>query len=187
MEVYLVILIGIALGMDAFGINIIIGINSAVSKIDKIQYALSCAFFQFLLCFLGGTMGNVFQKYVAPVSNTFAGIVIGCVGILMIINGIKNKEETIFLKNSIKIILGISVSIDSLVIGFSVFKDISNIISLSIFSLLIGLITFTMCIAASFISNNIKKIDFVKKYCCYLSGIILILFAISFFFNQNFI
>lgn len=187
MQVYFVILIGIALGMDAFGVNLAVGINNKIFKKDKIQYGLSCAIFQGLFCFLGGFLGNIFEKSVAMISNNITAIIIGIVGILMFINGWKNEEESILGKGYMKILLGISVSIDALVIGFSMFHHIEFVELLLLYSILIGLITLTMCLVASFIASKFKKINFIKKYCNYISGIVLILFAISLFFNENLI
>ncbi len=55
------------------------------------------------------------------------GLIIIVVGILMILEGFKQKEKSIFLNKSMYFILGISVSIDALIIGFTTLTYISNL------------------------------------------------------------
>lgn len=43
------------------------------------------------------------------------------------------------------IILGISVSVDAMVIGFTVFNNIERVLSLLVYTILIGLITLLIC------------------------------------------
>ncbi len=79
------------------------------------------------------------------------------VGIVMIIDGLKEKESDLLIKDSTCIILGISVSIDALVIGFTTFCKLSSIIILLVNSILIGLITLFLCTLAFFFCRYIKK------------------------------
>ena len=48
-----IIIVGVALAMDAVGVSISIGVNSAINKKNKIEFIISFAFFQFLFFFLG--------------------------------------------------------------------------------------------------------------------------------------
>ena len=45
------IIVGVALAMDAVGVSISIGVNSAIKRINKIGFIISFAFFQFLFFF----------------------------------------------------------------------------------------------------------------------------------------
>ena len=56
------------------------------------------------------------------------GIAIAIVGILMIKEGVEDTEEdeTLLLKKGMVLILGVSVSIDAFVVGFTGFNYISN-------------------------------------------------------------
>src|SRR5690242_7268266 len=94
MEVFSVIIIGIALAMDALGASLSIGINSAIKKRKKIYYLISFGFFQCILFFLGGMLGNYCNNCLIAISNTLGGMVIAIVGILMIIDGIKNDKKS---------------------------------------------------------------------------------------------
>ena len=116
-----IIIIGVALAMDAVGVSISIGVNSAINKENKIEFIISFAFFQFLFFFLGKISGNLFETYITAMPNVIGGIAIAIVGILMISDGFENREndERMLLKKGVALILGVSVSIDAFVIGFT--------------------------------------------------------------------
>lgn len=177
-----VILIGLALAMDAFGVSLGIGINSAIIKKQKILYIISFAFFQFLFAFLGGYAGYFFNTYIASIPEILGGIIIGIVGILMIIEGMKKDKESVLTKSSMIFILGMSVSIDALVIGFTAFNSIKKIRLLFFNSLIIGAITFIMCAIAFFAGKYIKTISYISKYADFFGGAALIFFSLKMLF-----
>lgn len=182
MNIYDVIIIGIALAMDAFGVTLGIGVNSILNKKHKIKFILSFAFFQFLFTYIGGTLGYLFDTYIAEISSIAGGIIISIVGILVIIDNFKEKENEILIKNSTCLILGISVSIDALVIGFTAFHEISDKLLLCIDSVLVGLITLFICTLGFIICKYIKKIKFITEYSNFLAGIILIFLGLKMIF-----
>ena len=182
MNLYDVMIIGIALAMDAFGVTLGIGLNSLINRNHKIKFILSFAFFQFLFTYIGGSLGYLFDTYIATIPSIAGGIIMGIVGILMIIDGIKEKENELLLKNSTCVILGISVSIDALVIGFTVFHEITRNLLLFVNSILIGLITLFICTLGFFICRYIKRIKFITTYANFFAGIVLISFGIKMIF-----
>lgn len=177
-----VIIIGIALAMDAFGVTLGIGINPILNKKHKIKFILSFAFFQFLFTYIGGILGYLFDTYIAEISSIAGGIIISIIGILVIIDNFKEKEKEVLIKNSTCLILGISVSIDALVIGFTAFHKLSDKLLLCIDSVLIGLITLFICTLGFIICNYIKKMKFITEYSNFLAGIILIFFGLKMIF-----
>jgi putative Mn2+ efflux pump MntP len=182
MNLYDVIIIGIALAMDAFGVTLGIGLNSLINRKHKVKFILSFAFFQFLFTYLGGSLGYLFDTYIATIPSIAGGIIMGIVGILMIIDGIKEKENDMLMKNSTCIILGISVSIDALVIGFTIFHEITSNLLLCVNSILIGLITLFICTLGFFICRYIKRIKFITTYANFFAGVILIFFGVKMIF-----
>lgn len=182
MNLYDVIIIGIALAMDAFGITLGIGLNSSINRKHKFKFILSFAFFQFLFTYLGGSLGYLFDTYVATIPSVAGGIIMCIIGILIIIDNLKEKESELLTKNSTCVILGISVSIDALVIGFTVFHEISSILVLCVNSILIGLITLFICTLGFFICKYIKKIKFITAYANFFAGIVLIVFGLKMIF-----
>lgn len=182
MNLYDVTIVGIALAMDAFGVTLGIGLNPIIKRENKMKFVLSFAFFQFLFTYVGGSLGYLFELYITDIHSIAGGIIIGIVGILIIIDGFKAKESKVLMKNSTCIILGISVSIDALVIGFTAFHQISKNLLLCVDAVLIGLITFFICTLGFFICKYIKKITFVTKYADFFAGITLIFFGFKMIF-----
>lgn len=182
MNVLEVIFIGLALSMDALGVTLGIGVNSQIDSKKKVSYIISFSFFQFLLTIIGGSIGYYVDIYIIEISNMLGGVSIGVVGLLMIIQGVKNDKSSMLNRRSMVIILGISVSIDALIVGFITMHHLGNLILLTINSILIGLITLIICSTGLFICRYIKKVDFISKYADYLAGLILIIFALKIIF-----
>lgn len=177
-----VIIIALALAMDAFGVTLGIGLNPILKREHKIKFVLSFAIFQFLFTYIGGSLGYLFDTYVTCIPSIAGGIIMGIVGVLMIIDGFKEKENNILIKNSICIMLGISVSIDALVIGFTVFHCLGGSLILCVDSILIGLITMLISTIGFFTCKYIKKINFIARYANFLGGVALIFFALKMIF-----
>ncbi len=177
-----VFIIGTALAMDAFGVALGIGLNPILERRHKLKFVLSFSFFQFLFTFLGGSMGHLFDVYIANIPSLAGGIIMGIVGILMIIDGLEEKENKMIIKNSTCLILGISVSIDALVIGFTTFHKISNVAALFSYSAFIGLITALFSNGAFIIGRVIKKIEFIAQYANFFGGTALIIFGLKMIF-----
>lgn len=179
MSLSYILIIGTALAMDAFGVALGVGLNPVLNRRHKMKFILSFAFFQFFFTFLGGSSGHLFDVYVASIPSLAGGIIMGVVGILMIIDGLNEKENNMLTKNSTCLILGVSVSIDALVIGFTAFHKISNVMVLIGDSIIIGLITVMFSSIAFLIGKYIKKIDFISKYANFFGGTALIIFGLK--------
>ena len=175
MELKDVVLIGIAMSMDALGLTISLGINPYLIKKNKIKFILSFAFFQFIFLFLGGIAGRVFDTYVVSMSSIVGGIIISLIGFIMLISAFKNndKDDSLLIKKSMYIILGMSVSVDALVVGFTAFYDVIGVL-IFVDSILVGLITLLLCTIGFFLCRYARKIDFICKYADILGGIILL-------------
>ncbi|MBE6062429.1 MAG: hypothetical protein E7207_02450 [Clostridium butyricum] len=182
MALLYVFIIGIALAMDAFGVALGIGLNPILERRHKIKFVVSFSFFQFLFTFIGGNMGHLFEVYIADIPSVVGGIIMELVGTLMIIDGFEEKANKMLIKNSTCLILGISVSIDALVIGFTTFHKIANLITLFYYSSIIGFITVLFSNGAFIIGRCIKKIDFVAKYANFFGGTALIIFGFKMIF-----
>lgn len=179
MSIYYIIIIGVALSMDAFGVALGLGLNSVLKRNNKLKFIVSFSSFQFLFTFLGGISGHLFDVYITNIPSLAGGIVMCSIGVLMIIDGLKEKESNILIKDSTCIILGISVSIDALVIGFTTFCKVNSIVVLGVNSIFIGLITLFLSTVAFFICRYIKRVSFMSKYADFLGGIALIIFGIK--------
>lgn len=182
MSFYILLSIAVALSLDAFGVAICIGLNNQVKRNHKFLFAASFAFFQFLFSLIGAYIGLLFNTYIASIPQLIGGIVIALVGVLMIKEGYENKGECPLIKPSMYFVLGMSVSIDAMVIGFTALSNINNVIVMISDTVIIGLVTLIMSLTAFFVARYLKRIDAIGKYADYLGGIILILFGIKMIF-----
>jgi putative Mn2+ efflux pump MntP len=181
MDLYPLFTIALALSLDAFGVALCIGLNSQTKLVNKIGFIISFAVFQFLFSYIGAYAGFLFNTYVATMPSIIGGMIISFVGVVMIKEGIENGGKCPLLKPKMYFILGMSVSIDAMVVGFTVLNNITKVILFKD-TLFIGGITLIMCILAFIISKYLKKIEVVGKYADYIGGIILIIFGLKMMF-----
>ena len=181
-----VLLIPFALALDAFGVSLSLGFSSKYKFKQLIFFCLSFGFFQFLFSLLGGICGDIVNSYILTVPKVFGGIVILIVGIMMFKESFENKnsEEDFHKKifNNLYITLGISVSIDALVVGFTAY-NLHNFKLIILNTLLVGVVTLLLCMLAIFLSMHLKKVTFISKYADFLGGIILVIFGIKMIFS----
>lgn len=176
------LLIALAVSLDAFGVAIAIGINDKATLLNKLCFALSFGIFQFLCSFIGGLGGKLFTENIAAVPSLLGGIVIAIVGILMIKEGMEDKDENFILSFKMYFILGISVSIDAIVVGFITFSSIGSITTLALVTGVVGIVTGIMSLIAFIMARFLGKISIIGKYGDYIGGIILILFGLKMIF-----
>jgi putative Mn2+ efflux pump MntP len=171
--------ISLALGLDAFGVALSLGLDKRINKIIALFFTFCAGFFQGFFVFAGGVAGEFFNRYICTLPHIVGGSIIILVGILMIREGFSDQEKIKKIHWLLIVILGISVSIDALVIGFSTFNVFYNKVILLEKSLVVSTITSIMTILAFFISRRIRIIHFFRKYADFIGGIILILFGIK--------
>jgi putative Mn2+ efflux pump MntP len=179
MDFYSLFVIAIALSLDAFGVALCIGLNKGTTAAAKVMVAASFGFFQFLFSLIGALAGVVFTTYVTSVPSIIGGAVVSFVGIMMLKEGREEKEECYILKPAMIALLGISVSIDALVIGFTALSSIHSMVSVMSDTLIIGIVSFIMSFIAFYLSRHLNKIDVVSRYADYIGGVILVLFGLK--------
>ncbi|MDP4179294.1 MAG: manganese efflux pump [Bacillota bacterium] len=182
MNIFDIAVIGTALSLDAFGVSLSIGLNSKVKRTNKCMFAVSFGFFQFAFAFLGGLFGNLFNAYILEVPGVIGGIITAFVGVLMVKEGFNEQKECLLIKPKMYFVLGISVSIDALVIGFTVLNTINKLNLILKDTIYIGVITLCFSFSAFYIAKYLKKINLVCKYADYIGGIVLIVFGIHMMF-----
>ncbi|NFN14763.1 hypothetical protein FDB56_07575, partial [Clostridium botulinum] len=158
------------------------GLGLILTFKNKMKFILSFAFFLVLFTYVGGSLGYLFVVYIVSISSLAGGVILFAIGILMILDGLKSEKNDVLERNSTCIILGISVSIDALVVGFTTLHNLNSALLLALDSLMIGLITLVICLSGLFLCKYIKKINFISKYADFLAGIILILFGLKMVF-----
>lgn len=180
-----ILFIPVALALDAFGVALSLGFSNKHKFKQLMLFCLSFGFFQFLFSFLGGIFGDVINSYILTIPKVFGGIVILIVGILMFKEALGHCDEDDYedkkLFNNLYITLGISVSIDALVVGFTAY-NLHNFRLIFLNTLLVGIVTLILSLFAVFLSAHLKKIKIITKYADFLGGVLLILFGLKMIF-----
>ena len=174
------ILLGIALAMDAFSVSVVNGLNEPNMKSSKkILIPLVFALFQFLMPLIGyfcvKTLADNFKTF-ANITPYIAFILLLFIGIKMIIDGCKKKENNDEVITSFKMLLlqGVATSIDALSVGFAIetYSYLEAIIS----CIIIGVLTFGICILGILIGRIIG--DKLNNKASIFGGCILIIIGI---------
>jgi len=182
MDFYSLFVIALALSLDAFGVALCIGLNKGTTAAAKAMVATSFGFFQFLFSLAGALAGFVFTTYITSVPSIIGGAVVSFVGIMMLKEGREEKEECYILKPAMIAVLGVSVSIDALVIGFTALSSVQGASAVLFDTLFIGAVSFVMSFIAFYLSKHLHKIDLVSRYADYIGGVILVLFGMKMMF-----
>ncbi len=194
----IIILLGIALSMDAFAVSITDGlIYNDINKKKGIFIALVFGFMQALMPLIGyllvegitilvdETAGEAAGQLMSKVVSWIAFVLLVVLGIKMILEAIKEikKEEEQKVKKlfSYKEVLyfGLVTSIDALGSGVALHSDISTNATIWLHAGIIMVITFTISLIGVFLGNKIEKLLKGKyEITGIIGGIILVLLGI---------
>jgi len=173
-----IILLSIGLAMDAFAVSISYGIcNKDAEFRDALRLAFHTALFQILMPLAGYIFGDLLGRFISFFSPFIASGLLVIIGIKMIIESFKNKEEcqrVDISKGKALLFICIATSIDAFAAGISI--GLINL-PMAVSLIFIGSITFIM----SFTGVYIGKVagNFLEKQAEILGGIILIIIAIK--------
>lgn len=182
MHLNFLIMIALALSFDAFGVALSLGLNSKINSVNKIAFCFSFGYFQFLFSYLGCYFGIIFNKYFLALPKLIGGGIVFWVGVMMIKDGLQEKGNKFIITTKMYIILGASVSVDALIIGFTTFNSIRSHEIILFSTLTIGFITMLMTALAFIVSKKLKNIPILSSYADYLGGLILIAFGLKMMF-----
>ena len=179
---------GISLAADAFSVSLANGLNEQdMKKTKMLGIAGVFAFFQALMPFIGWFFVKKFVQIfeiLAWIIPWVALALLCFIGIKMLIDGIKNKEEEEKKRVGIwgVLVQGIATSIDALSAGFGLerYNVWEALISVSI----IGIITFGICFAGVNIGKKFGT--HLAGKASILGGVILIIIGIEIFITGIF-
>lgn len=193
-----IILLGIALSMDAFAVSVTDGLTySDINRKKSFFIAFVFGFMQALMPLIGFFLvegissivgeagGEGAGKIMADVVSWVAFTLLLIIGAKMLIEGIKNikklpeeKESKLF---SFKEVLyfGFATAIDALGTGVALHSGLSNNYTIWLHISIIMIITFTISLIGLFLGNRITKLLKGKfEITQIIGGIILIILAI---------
>ena len=180
MSITELILISLGLAMDAFSVSVCKGLS--MKKIDckgTVVTALFFGVFQAIMPMIGFFLGNRFSTFISAYSRIITFVLLGFIGGKMIYEVLKNEngfEITEYRLDFRELtLLAVATSIDALAVGIIFTSHQSNLLFSAV---IIGAITFAVCLAGVAIGNRFgskyeKKAEFA-------GGIVLILIGIKF-------
>ncbi len=139
------ILVGFSVGLDNFAISVAMGL-SGLSKRHRIRNSLVFCGFETGMPIIGFFIGRGLASSLGSAASIFGGGLLVATGIYTIIQDLLIAETGEPAPNSIKrlLIMGVSISIDSLIVGFSLgaAKEplAETVIIIGIFSIILSLL-----------------------------------------------
>lgn len=189
-----IILLGIALSMDAFAVSISDGMRyEKVTFLTAFKIAITFGIYQAAMPAIGFLCGNFVYDYICRFDHWIALLLLGYLGGKMLFDGIKdsiarhNDEEVVVEKNGISfkelMIQGIATSIDALAVGLTLAANQSEG-GLSVWTsvLIIGGSTTVICIPPVFLGK--KTGDLLNNKAQILGGLILLGIGLKIFISH---
>ncbi len=173
MKLLSIIIIAVALAMDAFAVSVVSGSVYKRLKMRQIfRMAVFFSGFQALMPLIGSLAGLSIKKYIAGYDHWIAFGLLSAVGAKMIYESFKiGSVEQSFDPSNIFILLVLSVatSIDALAVGVTLSLITSSII---VAVIIIGIVTFALSYLGVFIGKRIGH--FFENKIAALGGLFLI-------------
>lgn len=184
-----ILLIGVGLSMDAFAVSVT---NGMTAKNIKLGWAFAIAacfgFMQGLMPAIGFILGSTFTSYVEAFDHIIALVLLGFIGGKMLIDGVKNKDETsgtgCVLTVGALVLQGIATSIDALAVGVSFAAVMKSYNEMLIAVAVIAVTTFILSFIGVFVGK--KSGDFLNNKAQIVGGLILVAIGVKIFVEHVF-
>lgn len=178
MSIYEIVLIGIALSMDAFAVCVAGSMVYTNMSKRSIKLAMPIAFglFQGIMPIFGYFLGNLFAAFIERWSGPISLTILGIIGINMIREGLSDEEDTAPKQLTFKILIiqAIATSIDAFAVGVSFAAGGANI---WLSAPIIAVTTFILSLIAVFI--GVKTGEKLGQKAEIFGGIILVIIGIK--------
>lgn len=172
-----IVLIGIALSMDAFAVCIAASMSyTALTHKQKLSMPVAFGLFQGIMPILGYYLGSLFSSFIEKYAGVISLVILGVIGINMIRESFAPESEREQKTLTIKVLLiqAVATSIDAFAVGVSFAVQGAGIYSSS---LIIAVTTFLLSLAAVSIGNKAgKKLGGRAEI---IGGIILIIIGVK--------
>ncbi len=149
MSIFEIILMAVALAMDAFAVAICKGLATKKVQIKHmVVVGAWFGIFQALMPFIGCTLGAAFLSYIEAVDHWIAFVLLGFIGGNMIKEALSKDEECdctdASLSPRVMLTMAVATSIDALAAGVGMSVDLDGMGQILIAVLSIGVITFLL-------------------------------------------
>ena len=179
MSVFEIILMAVALAMDAFAVAICKGLATDKAGL-KHMLVVGAWFgaFQALMPFIGCTVGAAFLSYIEAIDHWIAFVLLGFIGSNMIREALSREEgcdcecEDASLAPKVMLTMAIATSIDALAAGVGMSVDLKGMGQILFAVLMVGVITFVLSAIGVKIGNVFgSKYKFIAELS---GGIVLV-------------
>jgi len=175
LDLYIVLLIGLGLSMDAFAISLAMGMTLKRIHFRHVAVAgLFFGFFQFFMPLIGWLVGRYVAEYVSAIDHWLAAGLLFYLGGKMIHESYQEHEVQDYFTFSKLLMLSLFTSIDALCIGFS-FALLGVDILLP--AILIGVLTAIVCFIGVYAGQKSKAL--LGKNAELAGGVVLIIIGIK--------
>ena len=173
MEIFVLIIIGISLSMDAFSLSLLYG--TVIKKQNIKILSIIVGIYHFIMPLLGMFVGKKIISLLPISTNMVVFIVLFLIGVEMIVESFKEEKELKTINLLEMLLFGFAVSIDSFSLGLGLRAIYDNpYISALIFSLSSMIFTFFGLKLGKFINKKIGSISTL------IGGITLIIVGIMY-------
>lgn len=173
-----ILMIGIALSMDAFAVSLSGGmVYTDMKGAKKLWMPIAFGLFQGIMPIAGFYLGSIFSAAISKWSGWVVLVILGLIGLNMIREGIFSKEDDNAVRSlTIKIVLvqALATSIDAFATGVSFAAAHAPLFTAAS---IIAATTFTLSLIAEFIGNRLGK--HLGNVAEILGGVILIIIGIK--------
>lgn len=173
MEIFVLIIIGISLSMDAFSLSLLYG--TVIKKQNIKILSIIVGIYHFIMPLLGMFVGKKIISLLPISTNMVVFIVLFLIGVEMIVESFKEEKELKTINLLEMLLFGFAVSIDSFSLGLGLRAIYDNpYIAALIFSLSSMIFTFFGLKLGKFINKKIGSISTL------IGGITLIIVGIMY-------
>ena len=177
MSIIVVILIAISLSMDAFSLSLAYG-TVGLSKKETNLLSIIVGIYHFFMPLIGMFLGQIILNIIHIRPDLAVFIVLLFIGIQMVIESFKEKEEIKQMSKLELVLFGLAVSIDGFSVGIGLNTITNNIVLASIiFSICSYLFTYLG------LKLGKKLNEIIGKIATALGGITLIIIAFIYLFK----
>ncbi|OQB25282.1 MAG: putative manganese efflux pump MntP [Firmicutes bacterium ADurb.Bin182] len=180
MDIVSMLLIALALAMDAFAVSVTNGIMLRHFKFSPaLKTAIFFGFFQFLMPMLGWFAGTKVSFYIEQIAHWVAFGLLGFIGIRMIVESVNKKSgEPSDIADpfctKVLFVMAVATSIDALAVGVSLAITGCDIFLASV---IIGAVAFTLSFLGVLAGKKLGKL--FKRHAGIAGGVILIAIGIK--------
>ena len=167
-----IIVIAVSLSMDAFSLSLAYG-TLHLTKRNTNELSIIVGIYHFFMPIFGSVCGSKILSLIPMNSNLLVFLVLTTIGIEMIIDTFKIKEEVKIMKIAELILFGLAVSVDSFSVGIGL-KSITSNIWLSAF--IFSLTSFIFTYAGLILGKKINMI--IGKLSTGIGGIVLLIMGL---------